>query len=360
MKICVYAISKNEAQFVERFCKSAKDADLIVIADTGSTDGTTDIAYKCGAVVHDIHISPWRFDDARNAALALVPRTIDICVSLDMDEVLEEGWREEVERLWNHNTTRLHHLFDCGGGLVFRAERIHARDGYSWKHICHERAAIDPRCTEVVSSSTKVLMTHYPDNSKSRGQYMTLLEAAVKDDPNCSRNAFYYARELLFHRRWDEAITAFSKYLDNPEAIYFEERAYAMRSLGKSYKEINNLPEAEKWYFQASVASPNMREPWCELAMLMYHQHRWEECFAFSMRALKIVHKHLTYTADPSVWGYWAHDLASVSAWQLGLRDIALTQAQLALDLSPEDVRLQSNLRYILDEMKPCIDGDTP
>ena len=40
MKIAVYAISKNEEQFVKRFCESAKDADLILIADTGSTDNT--------------------------------------------------------------------------------------------------------------------------------------------------------------------------------------------------------------------------------------------------------------------------------------------------------------------------------
>lgn len=33
MKIAVSAISKNKAQFVQRFCDSAKDADLICIAD---------------------------------------------------------------------------------------------------------------------------------------------------------------------------------------------------------------------------------------------------------------------------------------------------------------------------------------
>ena len=69
LNICVYAISKNEAQFVRRFCESAKEADLILIADTGSDDGTVDLARECGAVVYDIHISPWRFDLARNAAL---------------------------------------------------------------------------------------------------------------------------------------------------------------------------------------------------------------------------------------------------------------------------------------------------
>ena len=39
LKIAVYAISKNEAHFVPRFCESAKEADLILIADTGSEIG---------------------------------------------------------------------------------------------------------------------------------------------------------------------------------------------------------------------------------------------------------------------------------------------------------------------------------
>ena len=56
LKICVYAISKNEEKFVQRFCESAKDADLIMIADTGSTDRTVEEAHNCGAVVHNICI----------------------------------------------------------------------------------------------------------------------------------------------------------------------------------------------------------------------------------------------------------------------------------------------------------------
>ena len=40
LKIAVYAICHNEAEFVYRFMNSAKGADLIQIADTGSTDHT--------------------------------------------------------------------------------------------------------------------------------------------------------------------------------------------------------------------------------------------------------------------------------------------------------------------------------
>jgi glycosyltransferase involved in cell wall biosynthesis len=95
VKIAVYAISKNEAMFVERFC-SAVDADLILIADTGSTDNTVELAKQHGAQVPEICITPWRFDDARNAALALLPRDIDVCVSLDLDEELQP----DIRALW--------------------------------------------------------------------------------------------------------------------------------------------------------------------------------------------------------------------------------------------------------------------
>mgnify|MGYP003352631808 CR=1 FL=1 len=100
LKICVYAIARQEEQFVERFCDSAKDADLILIADTGSTDKTRDLAAVCGAKVHQICVKPWRFDIARNAAMALIPADVDVCISLDLDEILEPGWRQSIEEVW--------------------------------------------------------------------------------------------------------------------------------------------------------------------------------------------------------------------------------------------------------------------
>ena len=39
MKICVYAIAKNEIKFIDRWFNSVKEADYICVLDTGSTDG---------------------------------------------------------------------------------------------------------------------------------------------------------------------------------------------------------------------------------------------------------------------------------------------------------------------------------
>jgi glycosyltransferase involved in cell wall biosynthesis len=348
MKICVYAISKNEAHFVKRFCESAKDADLILIADTGSTDGLPEEAARHGATVHHICISPWRFDHARNAALALVPRDMDVCISLDIDEVLQPGWREEIERVWiKGQTTRLRYMFDWGCGIAFYYEKIHARHGYHWHHPCHEYPVPDGRITEVWAQTDMLLAIHKPDPTKSRGQYMDLLELSVKEDPDCPRNAFYYARELSFHARWEESIAACKSYLALPRATWQNERCYAYRVMGRSYNELLNVEAAEKAFFAAAGEAPNTREPWCELAMLTYRQSRWEECFAFAMRALKIVDREKVYTCDPEVWGAQPHDLASIAAWHLGLKDISIEHARLAVEKEPENKRLQANFAFV-------------
>ena len=43
MKICVYAIAKNEAKFAARWAASMSEADEIYVLDTGSEDNTADI-----------------------------------------------------------------------------------------------------------------------------------------------------------------------------------------------------------------------------------------------------------------------------------------------------------------------------
>jgi glycosyltransferase involved in cell wall biosynthesis len=44
MKIAIYTIALNERQFVDKWFEAAKGADYLLIADTGSTDGTVERA----------------------------------------------------------------------------------------------------------------------------------------------------------------------------------------------------------------------------------------------------------------------------------------------------------------------------
>jgi len=360
LKICVYAISKNEEMFVERFCNSAKDADLILIADTGSTDRTQDLAEQYGAQVHEICITPWRFDDARNAALSLIPRDIDICVSLDLDEELQEGWREEIERVWTEGTTRLRYGFDWGAGIVFKYEKIHARHGYRWTHPCHEYP-IPYLINEKYAETDMLMVIHKPDPTKSRGQYLPLLEMSVQEDPHDPRNAFYYARELSFHRQWEKAIFECNRYLALPSANWINERCYAYRVMSRCYSELGDWNNAMRCARLAMIEAPNTREPWCEIAKLAYQRHMWAECYGAAMSALAITDRELVYTVDPEVWGAQPHDYAGIAAWYLGLTNQAIEQTKLALGFNPDDERIKANLELMtggLDSAQPECQND--
>ena len=48
MKVCVYAICKNEELFVDRWVDSMQEADEIYVLDTGSTDQTVEKLRKRG------------------------------------------------------------------------------------------------------------------------------------------------------------------------------------------------------------------------------------------------------------------------------------------------------------------------
>ena len=346
MKIAIYAISLNEEKFIERFYNSARDADLIVLADTGSTDNTVKIAKKLGIKTYSIAVNPWRFDTARNAALALIPLDVDVCISVDVDEVMRPGWREVVESTWDSNITRMQYRFDNGGGNIFNATKIHKRTGYTWHNLCHEMIEIDPRLQETWAVSNDILIEHHPDPTKSRAQYLPMLLAATKEDPHSHRNAWYLAREYWYHKQHAEAVAEWTRYLGMPGATWHHERSFALRHMAKSLLALGKSDEALQAHRQAIESSPGLRENWLELAQACYELNRWRECYYAATTALDITNREWIYTCDPSAWGWRPYDLAAISSWHLKLNEHAIDYGKLAVAQSPNDERLQANLNW--------------
>lgn len=346
MKVAVYTITKNEEQFIERWAASCKEADYRLIVDTGSTDNTIFIAELAGCHVSHIHVAPWRFDDARNAALSLVPDDIDYCIALDADEVLVEGWREALEKV-DPQVTRPRYKYvwswtpDGGEGLSYSGDKIHARTGYRWVHPVHE--VITPVHHEI-QGWTDLQIHHYPDNTKSRSQYLPLLELAVKERPDDDRNRFYLGRELMYHQRYEEAQKHLKRHLEL--SSWAPERATCMRYLGVV------TGEREKWNILACAEAPNRREPWVDLARVYYENKDWESCLYASTRALKIQEKPLEYLCEEQAWGSLPYDLAGIACWYLGMPDRALVYTMKALEINPNDERIKQNALMMGDHTK--------
>lgn len=344
MKIAIYAISKNEQAFMERCIESARDADYFVLADTGSTDQTAELARRAGALVYPVTISPWRFDHARNAALALVPAEADVCVSLDVDEVMEPGWRDEVERLWTDGVTRIRYLFDWSNGVQFASEKIHARSGYYWKFPCHENLVPDVRTVEQMAVTDKLLVRHLPDPTKSRGQYLDLLRVGAHEFPSDPRTAFYYGRELFFRAAWQDAIRELSRYLELPSALWKDERSSVMGLIAKSFRALSDKNQAGGWFRRAVAEAPHRREAWVDLSAFAHDVEAWDECLSAAEHALSITEGRQTWLVDPQAWGSKPYDLAAVASYRLGKYREALAYGEQAANLSPGDERLQANL----------------
>ena len=66
----------------------------------------------------------------------------------------------------------------------------------------------------------------------------------------------------------------------------------------------------------------------------------------FAAKCLSIQHRELVYTVDPEVWGPQIHDYAAISAHWLGMSKIAIEQGKIALEMSPDDLRLRNNLLF--------------
>jgi len=343
MKIAVYAIALNEEKFVQRWYESAKDADYILIADTGSTDNTIGIAESLGINVVKIEVKPWRFDNARNASLKAIPEDIDICIALDMDEVLVEGWREQLE-LINPNTTRPRYKYiwnwkkDGTPGLIYGGDKIHSRKDYYWKHPVHE---VLQSSSNEVQEWIGLEIHHHADDSKSRSQYFDLLELAVAEDPEDDRNSYYLAREYYFHNKVDKAITEFKRHLSLPRAVWRPERSSSMRYLAKL-----EPYERESWLLRAAAEAPDRREPWVELASLYYENKQWEQCYAASKKAISIKEKPLEYLCEDFAWGIAPYDYAAISAYYIGLYHAALKYGSIAQEIEPENTRLSDNMVF--------------
>jgi len=349
MKIAVYTIALNEEQFISDWFNSAKEADYLLIADTGSSDNTVSLAKALGINVLKISISPWRFDDARNAALSALPKDIDMCISLDMDEVLVPGWRKKLEGI-NLETTRPRYKYtwswneDNTPGLQYGGDKIHSRNGYRWKHPVHEVLVTDR--TEEIQEWIGLEIHHYPDNGKPRSQYLPLLELSVMEDPSDDRNAFYYARELFFYGQNENAKKEFIRYLGLPKARWKAERSAAYRYLSKC-----DTKFSEQYLMGAINEDPTRRESYVELSKMYYDRMNWKKCYEYAMLALDIKEKPLDYLCESFAWGSLPHDLAGIAAYNLGDIEKAIEHTEAAMMVS-DDPRLRWNLNFYLSIYK--------
>jgi tetratricopeptide (TPR) repeat protein len=316
----IYTIAKNEAPNVTGFMQAAEGAAVYVL-DTGSTDGTPELLREHGAHVTVQTISPWRFDHARQAALALVPDDPSIlCISLDMDERIEPGWQDKLATEWHPQATYGNYRYigewrDAARTLpsVESARtRIHARQGFHWERAVHEIPVADNPAT-IRTCDTSILVRHYPDGKQRN--YAPLLTTILEANPNDADARLQRGGEFAQKGEWDNALIDYGAWLrlthqdDRPVMRYRRATTHIARAT--CYYHLDQHDRALRAFFEAIAAEPICREAWVHLAHAHASMGDHAMALACAQKAAAITAPPYYACTDSFCWSDFPHTLAT-------------------------------------------------
>lgn len=278
--ISLCMIVKNEEAVLGRCLDSVKDAvDEIIIVDTGSSDRTKEIAAEYTDKIYDFE---WvnDFSAARNEAFSKAE--MDYCMWLDADDILEEKGQEKL-LFWKAQADGTEDVvmmdyaagFDEEGRVTFCYERerlLKRKRGFRWEGRVHEAVPVSGKVERLA------LRIEHHSRKTSYGHRNLRIYEDMKEagEPFHARDLFYYARELYYHRRYEEAVGCFLFFLEQKDAFCENQvdacrfTAYCLYALGREEKALSYL------YRGLRYRTPG-GELCCEIGKHFADRQNWEQ-----------------------------------------------------------------------------------
>lgn len=366
-KICVYAICKNESQFINKWLESMSEADYIVVLDTGSEDNTYELLKKDSRVyrVEQKVITPWRFDTARNESLKLVPEDANILVCTDLDEILEPNWANILREKWIEGTHERatykyawSHDEEGNPARIFQYNKIHSKN-WLWNFPVHECLVwknddlnVDYTTEQELLVFDEIYLHHYPDKTKSRSSYLPLLELRKKEYPTDYYGKIYLAHEYFYRGYYEKSIAELKEILDNCADKYNSvEQASCYLFMGDSYRALNDPKNAVASYQQALLADNTYREPYINLATILNEQQLYNQAIGVIKDCFKNTYRHYTWLERDTSWTYESYDILSIAYYYINDFNNSFINIQKVLQYCPEDKRILYNLNFIKEKI---------
>ncbi|NBJ92590.1 glycosyltransferase [Parablautia muri] len=295
--ISLCMIVKNEEKILARCLDSIGDlVDEIIIVDTGSEDGTKEIAARYTDKVYDFKWSQ-DFAEARNFSFSKAK--CDYIYSADADEVLDESNREKFRILKEKlipeiEIVQMYYANQLSFGTVYnydkelRPKLFKRLRTFCWIEPVHETVRLSPTVFD-----SDIEITHLPAGSHA-GRDLEIFHKIVGEGGELSdRLKNMYARELMIcgtPENFREAEAYFTQIADSgetgqdqmKEAVcivvkgarmrgdYLKMYRYAMKDiasegvsevcfeLGEYYFEREEYQEATIWYYNAAYETQSI------------------------------------------------------------------------------------------------------
>lgn len=353
--IAVYAIAKNEAKHVDRWYESVKDADAVFVLDTGSEDDTLELLEEKGVITYSASFEPFRFDYARNFILNQVntqhPK-YDFAMFIDLDEVLEDDWYQKLQWVLKDNpdatavNLRMVYNMSAGGGASTTYNRlmVHRPECYSWVYPVHE--VLMPMSEERIQEKevfTDIRVRHLPDETKSRSNYLSLLELGAWIYPSDPRPAYYLGREYVATGRISEGITTLSQHIELETNRWIRSESY--RLLADCHELRGDTLEARDCHTLSCAEAPDIRESWGEAAAFYYRVGRYHAAIGCvdNMFDVSEPPEH-TIIRNDAYYREWPFHMAAVCYDKLGNNELAQSNIMKAFNMSPNDPTILSDM----------------
>jgi GT2 family glycosyltransferase len=371
LSLCL--IVKNEELYLRRCVESFGDiADELIIVDTGSTDGTLDIAQELlrdrkGRLEHFTWCDD--FAAARNCACSLASAPWILMV--DADEYLSphqhprvvlEEIRKAPPELLNLLLTDL--TMHAGRVLfahpVNRLFRNHPQ--VQWAGRIHETLTVE------AGQQRLCPITLIHDNAgkreldgRLRRETSQMYERGLKADtiavPEGSRPAFYLGNTLAERGDWAEAIVAYRRYLElaGPKGFY-EERWQAYQNIAMCCDNLGDAEGCRQALLEAVAVDPCRSEAYLALGDCALRAKRLDEARIWYQFAATLSPPTSTIFVDIHAYGFKPWWKLGTVFIEQGDHGAALAATERAWQLAPEEPEVAerlANLRFAQLEADP-------
>lgn len=220
--ISLCMIVKNEESVLARCLDSIADlVDEIIIVDTGSTDGTKDIAYQYTSRVYDFK---WNSDFSAARNFSFSKATMDYIYTADADETLDAENHEKFERLKSVLLPEIEIVqmkyvtqseFDTvlNSQMELRPKLFKRLRTFTWIDPIHETVRLAP---VIFDSDIEIL--HMPQSLHSKRDFSIFIKSFEHDGRLSPKIRTMYAKELLKTgdtKDFADAKLVFSRILEN-------------------------------------------------------------------------------------------------------------------------------------------------